>query len=328
MFDPAKQWKGILLSIVIGSIAIVITPFVPGMNEILMGLILGIIISNVISIPSSFNEGIGFTGSKLLEISVLFLAFSINISHVANVGWTSFVIVAIAVFSVLLLTLFLAKRFQCPGSTGWLIGFGTAICGSSAIAALAPTVAKNKEDVGIAIAVVNLLGTLGMIAFPFLYQRLNIDEHLISLLVGGSLHSVGNVAGAGYSISESIGQSAITIKLARVALLSPGLIYMNFMLNRNEDTHWSKHFRLPWYLWSFIAISLLVSFVPIPENLIKELEQVGKIILTIAMVAIGLKVKFKTLFQSGQRGIIFGTVIFLLMILILFTSDFLLNRLS
>ena len=69
MFDPAKQWKGILLSIVIGSIAIVITPFVPGMNEILMGLILGIIISNVISIPSSFNEGIGFTGSKLLEIS-------------------------------------------------------------------------------------------------------------------------------------------------------------------------------------------------------------------------------------------------------------------
>lgn len=319
MINIHSQGKGILLSVLLGLFAWVLAPFIPKMNEVLLGLILGILVSNLIKIPASFQNGISFTGSKLLELSILFLAFSINLSHIADLGWQTFIVVLVVVFAVLLLTLWLSKKMNCPGSTGWLIGFGTAICGSSAIAALAPSVSKNKEDVGIAMAVINLFGIIGMIAFPAILSLVGLTVHEMGLMIGGTLHSVGNVAGAGYAMDKEIGEAAITVKLARVALLSPALIFFNYIHQQGTVKNWKEHFKLPWYLWAFIGISVLVSFIPLPAEVIKALETIGKAILTVAMAAIGLKVKFSTLYQSGKKGLLFGLLIFVLQILLVLT---------
>lgn len=316
MINIHSQGKGILLSVLLGAVAWVLAPFIPKMNEVLLGLILGILVSNLIKIPASFNDGISFTGSKLLELSILFLAFSINLSHIADLGWQTFMVVLVVVFAVLLFTLWLSKKMNCPGSTGWLVGFGTAICGSSAIAALAPSVSKNKEDVGIAMAVINLFGIIGMIAFPAILPLIGWTVHEMGLMIGGTLHSVGNVAGAGYAMDKEIGEAAITVKLARVALLSPALIFFNYIHQQGTVKNWKEHFKLPWYLWAFIGISVLVSFISLPGEIINTLEKIGKAILTVAMAAIGLKVKFGTLYQSGKKGMLFGLLIFVLQILL------------
>ncbi len=316
MINIHSQGKGILLSVLLGVVAWVLAPFIPKMNEVLLGLILGILVSNLIKIPASFQDGISFTGSKLLELSILFLAFSINLSHIADLGWQTFIVVLVVVFAVLLLTLWLSKKMNCPGSTGWLIGFGTAICGSSAIAALAPSVSKNKEDVGIAMAVINLFGIIGMIAFPAILPLVDWTVHEMGLMIGGTLHSVGNVAGAGYAMDEEIGEAAITVKLARVALLSPALIFFNYFQQQGAVKNWKEHFKLPWYLWAFISISVLVSFISLPNEVLRNLESIGKAILTVAMAAIGLKVKFSKLYQSGKKGLLFGLLIFVLQILL------------
>ncbi len=308
--------NGIMLSLLLGALAWFVAPFIPKMNEILLGLMLGILVSNLVKIPSSFNDGISFTGSKLLEISILFLAFSINLIHIADLGWQTFLVVLVVVFTILLLTLWLSKKMNCPGSTGWLIGFGTAICGSSAIAALAPSVAKNKEDVGIAMAVINLFGIVGMITFPAMLPLIDWSVHEMGLIIGGTLHSVGNVAGAGYAMSKEVGEAAITIKLARVALLSPALIFFNFIHQQRTLKNWKEYFKLPWYLWVFIGISVLGAFIPLPAEIIIALETIGKAVLTAAMAAIGLKVKFRTLYQSGKKGMLFGLLIFVLQILL------------
>lgn len=311
MIHLKSQGKGIALSFLLGVAAWFLAPFIPNMNEILLGLILGILVSNLVIIPSAFNDGIAFTGSKLLEISILFLAFSINLSHIADLGWQTFLVVLVVVFAILLLTMWLSKKLKCPGSTGWLIGFGTAICGSSAIAALAPSVAKNKEDIGIAMAVVNLVGIVGMIAFPAILPLVDWSVLDMGLIIGGTLHSVGNVAGAGYAMSKEVGEAAIMVKLSRVALLSPALIFFNYVHQQGTVKNWKEHFKLPWYLWAFTGISVLVSFIPLPTEIIKVLETIGKAVLTIAMVAIGLKVKFSTLYQSGKKGMQFGLLIFI-----------------
>lgn len=315
MINIHSQGKGILLSVLLAAVAWVLAPFIPKMNEVLLGLILGILVSNLIKIPTSFNDGISFTGSKLLELSILFLAFSINLRHIADLGWQIFMVVLIVVFAVLLLTLWLSKKMNCPGSIGWLVGFGTAICGSSAIAALAPSVSKNKEDVGIAMAVINLFGIIGMIAFPAILPLIGWTVQEMGLMIGGTLHSVGNVAGAGYAMDKEVGEAAITVKLARVALLSPALIFFNYIHQQGTVKKWKEHFKLPWYLWAFIGISVLVSFIPMPSEVIKNFETIGKGTLTVAMAAIGLKVKFSTLYQSGKKGMMFGLLIFVLQIL-------------
>lgn len=312
-----KEYRGILLATAIGLIGYFTSAYLPfSFNSILLALLIGIVVGNVLKIPETFQSGISFTSSKLLEFSILFLAFSINYTHIADLGALSFSIIAVMVLIMLIITYYLAIKIKCPGSTGWLIGFGTVICGSSAIAALAPGITKNKEDVGIAMAVVNLFGSIGMVVMPFVLMKMDLNTTQMGLLLGGTLHSVGNVAGSGYTISNEVGEAAITFKLARVALLSPALIFFNFLVNKNKVKNWKEHFSLPWYLWSFIGITVLSSLVSFPSVFLDIMETTGKIILTIAMAAIGLKVSFRKLYQSGQKGIVFGLMIFAVQILL------------
>lgn len=317
MLEFKSKIYGILFTAVLTVVVILLAPYIPYVNGIILGFIVGIIIGNVFKMPELIKPGVKFTSSKFLELSILFLAFGVNYTNIVALGWERFLIIVVVVVLVLLATLFLSKKLNCPSSVGWLVGFGTAICGSSAIAALAPSVKKNPEDVGVAMAVVNLFGSVGMIAIPLIVIPMGLEKLDVSMLLGGSLHSVGNVAGAGYGMEKEIGNMAVTVKLARVALLSPALIFFNFMVSDNKTKHWSQHLKLPWYLWGFILITILVSVVNIPTDLISSMESVGKVILTIAMLAIGLSVSFKDLIQSGKKGLVFGALIFAVHLIIL-----------
>lgn len=307
---------GLLLATALGLSGHFLAAYTPAwLNGILLALFLGMVVGNVVKLPGAVLPGVGFTSSKLLELSVLFLAFSIDYGHIAALGAGSFTIVVVMVLSMVLITFHLARRVKCPGSTGWLVGFGTAICGSSAIAALAPRVAKDKEDVGIAMAVVNLFGSVGMIVLPLLLAKFDLSTTQLGLLIGGTLHSVGNVVGAGYAVSDAAGEAATTIKLARVALLSPALILFNYLVvrstaDRGDAQGWREHLRLPWYLWGFIAITVFTSFVPVPPAFTAAMDLAGKLALTIALAAIGLKVSFAQLFRSGRKGLGFGLIVF------------------
>ncbi len=309
--------KGILLSLLIGLSAYFISLTDSFFNSILLGLIMGMAIGNMIRIPGPYQAGITFTSGKLLEFSLLFLAFGISYTSIAKIGWMSFIFVMLTILIVLLLTISFSQKLKFKDSTCYLIGFGTSICGSSAIAAVSSSVTKNKEDIGISLAVVNLLGAIGMISLPLLFNYLPISDLKSGFMIGASLHSVGNVAGAGYAMGNEIGQTAITIKLARVALLSPALIFFRYMINKNSVSHWKEHFKLPWYVWSFIGISILTSIFNIPKQFIDISETTGKIILTVAMSAIGLKVSFRTLYQSGKKALLLGIIIFAIQILLL-----------
>ena len=318
------MYKGILFSVFVGLLSVLLEKFMPpAFNGILIALLFGMLLGNLLKLPVALESGINYTSSKMLELSILFLAVGINYTDIAALGVQPFAGVAVVVFAVIFLSFFLSKRFNCPGNTGILVGFGTAICGSSAIAALAPSLQKqNKEDVAIAMAVVNLLGTLGMLFLPWALLQIDwpssdVASSAIGYLVGGSLHSVGNVAGAGFAIGKSSGDVAITVKLARVALLTPGLIFMTYLTQRNAEGSWKRYFKLPWYLIGFIIVTFVVSVVDVPKTALKDVEYVGKVILTIAMAAIGLKVSFKKLLQAGSRGLRFGVVMFALQLSLL-----------
>jgi uncharacterized integral membrane protein (TIGR00698 family) len=312
--------RGFVFSLTLAFIAVLVAQLLPFLNSIMVGLLLGIVVGNLFALPAKYHAGISFTGSKTLEIAVVLFAFGINYTHMAELGWQRFLAVVLVVFAVLLLTVYLSKKFNCPSSVGWLVGFGTAICGSSAIAALAPSVAKNKEDVGVAMAVVNLYGTLGMLVLPLVAAGLSLSNEDISMLLGGTLHAVGNVAGAGYAMSQDIGDQSLTIKLARVALLTPGLIFFNFITQRKAGKSIQSYFVLPWYLWGFLIITILISVIHLPAEVIKFFSEAGKYLLTLAMVAIGLKVSFASLLQSGKRGLMFGLIIFLVQVVLLMLS--------
>lgn len=309
-------WPGLLFTLATGLIIFLVSPYIGGVNSVMLGLIVGVIAGNVITIPSQFEKGVSYSSSRVLEMSIIFLAFSISFQHIYALGWQNFLLVVLTILGVLILTVFMANRFNCPDTTGWLVGFGTAICGSSAIAAVAPGISKGKEAPGIALAVVNLIGSMAMLILPFILVFFNVHDTDIGIILGATLHSVGNVAGAGYGLDTHIGDTAITIKLARVALLSPAVILFTFWVNKAEKKHWKEYLTLPYYLWAFMGVTILTSLIELPEAFLTWMSNLGKLTLTVAMLAIGLKVSFSKLYHSGKRALGFGVVIFAFQILI------------
>lgn len=307
-----NKGKGILLATIVGLIAHFSAEYVPGVNGVILAFLLAVVIGNIINIPSYFKAGISYSSSTLLEYAIIFLAFSISFQSIAALGLSKFLFIILIIIITLLATILLAKKMKSKDSTAWLVGFGTAICGSSAIAAVTPMISKNKEDAGIAIAVVNLLGSVGMIALPFLLQFWITDANDLGFVLGASLQSVGNVAGAGAAISPEVRDAALIVKLSRVALLTPAVILFSYLVNKNAVQSEGKKvsFNLPYYLWIFAAITVINSVFVIPEDILNQLKFIGKILLTISMAAIGLKVSFKTLWQSGKMAIGFGSIIF------------------
>ena len=300
--------KGIFLAISIALAAILIANW-SGVNSILISLIIGVIVGNTLSLSDTFDPGIKVVSGLFLEIAIVLMAFGIDYGSFLKLGWQTILIIIITIVIVLWATLFLSKKMSCPSSAGLLVGFGTAICGSAAIAALAPSVSRDKSDMGIAMAVVNLYGLLGMIIIPFLTTDWLTDAQN-SLLLGASLHSVGNVAGAGFAMSESIGEMAVTIKLGRVAMLTPALLIFGYFTSTTNDSGIKTKLRLPWYLVTFIAVSMLGSFINFSPDVLSYTKHGSNILLAIAMAGIGLKVSFKTLLSSGKKGLVFGAILF------------------
>jgi len=306
-----------ILGVILPSIAIyAIADYIPALNSVMLGLLIGIIIGNIFTIPAEINSGLKYAGSKLLEVSIVMLAFGISASSLTAMGLPYLIKTIIGVILVLITAIFLHKLLNCKGSTGLLTGFGTAICGSSAIAAASPFISEDKEDAGIAIAVVNLIGALGTFILPVALTYIELDDHQKGFVIGGTLHAVGNVAGAGYAMNDLIGDTAISIKMVRVALLSPMVILYGYFANRQKGTNKKASFKLPIYLWLFLGITVLTFFVEFPESIVHYLKIAGKIFLTAAMLAIGLRLGLKKLFQAGKSAFMYGIILFVIQLVI------------
>lgn len=304
------KFRSYLWAFLPGTIVFLLSENFSFFNPILGGLILGILMGNFIRLPQETQGIVHKSGNRFLEFSVIFLAFGINYLHITKLGWEGLAFVFSLIIFIILLTFFWSKT-----PMNWMIGFGTAICGTSAIAALTPILKGEKKDAGVAMAVVNLFGMIGMILFPLILVKMNLKPLYAAWLIGGSLHSVGNVAGSGYMVSDTVGELSVTIKMVRVSLLSFGLIFFNFLTQRQAHLSWKKYFKLPWYIWGFLVITVLVSLVSVPEYLAEIIDLTGKLFLTLALTNIGLQIRFKDLIQSGKKGLAFGLGIWICQLL-------------
>jgi uncharacterized integral membrane protein (TIGR00698 family) len=306
------------IAVLVGVLSYLAASIIGGLSAVMMALFIGILLGNIGKLPKKISPGISWSSSNLLELSIIFLGFEVSFQHISKLGSTAFLGIAFMIVLLLIATKWLSKRLRCPGQTALLIGFGTAICGSSAIAAAAPRIAADKSDAGIAIAVVNFIGALGMIVLPAALPLILESQLKLGFFTGASLHAVGNVAGAAFAMSDESGEYALTVKLARVALLSPALIIYGFILREQKEGEgpWYKQLALPLYLWLFIAASVISSLNWLPDSWLNTFHTIGKILLSAAMFAIGLKLSVKKLYSEGRNAIGFGLIIFAVQLVI------------
>ena len=205
-------------------------------------------------------------------------------------------------------------------SFGVLTGGSVGICGASAAMAISTVIPSHKDherNTTFIVLTVTALSTVAMVIYPILSVSLDLDKFEAGVFLGGTIHDVAQVVGAGYSISEETGDTATIVKLFRVALLMPivvgiGLAF-TFASSRNENKLSDTKKIIPWFLIAFCMFVLINSYVPGFETLKTTLTDIARWCLVTAISALGIKTSIQSIMKMGFKpfSIIFAETIFI-----------------
>lgn len=301
------------LSFVVGivSLATILANYLPQMGVIFLAILLGFLSSNFIPLPSAIDQGVSFAEKKLLSLAIILMGFSLNFVSLFKLGWQVLVLLMVLVFLTITMSRILGQWLGLSRSTSIMLGFGNAICGSSAIASSAPLITKNKAEIAVVICVVNLLGSLGLFFLPSIIKVLGMSDYAAGVLIGGSLQAVGQVVGAGYAVNNNVGELSLLVKMARICLLVPALFILSSSSRQRSDVSFaSMWLQIPNYLYGFVFCGVLASLDVFPQSFLLSVKSTSNALLMMAMAAIGTKINLRDLLQQGASALSLGILIF------------------
>lgn len=302
---------GILVSVVVALAAMSLAEHYRA-SAMLFALLLGMAM-NFLSTEGRCVTGIQFTASTLLRWGVALLGVRITLSQVTALGAWPIVMVVLSVALTMGFGVVLARLLGYRNRFGVLTGGAVAICGASAamaIAAIMPTDAKDqvKERATIFTVIgVSTLSTFAMVVYPLLVSALGLNHEHAGIFLGGSIHDVAQVVGAGYGMAKEAGDVATIVKLLRVAMLLPvilviALSYRKLHIAGPEGA--PKPPLLPWFVVVFALLVAINSAGWIPAALRHVLQTLSTWLLVLAMSAIGMKSHMKDFAAVGLKPIV------------------------
>ncbi|MDP3747666.1 MAG: putative sulfate exporter family transporter [Phenylobacterium sp.] len=250
-------------------------------------------------------RGVEFASRTVLRTGVALLGARITIEQIMSLGWTPIVMVVVGVTTTLGLGLVLGRLLRLGPSFGLLSGGSVGICGASAALAIASILPKTKEserDVILVVVVVTTLSTVAMIVYPVLVSALGLGEVRAGLFLGGTIHDVAQVVGAGYMVSQVTGDTATYVKLLRVALLLPVVFAIAAVMARRR-VGGPTAAPLPGFLIGFALLVALNSLGVLPKAASDLAGEASRWCLVVAISALGIKTSFKAVLQAGWRPV-------------------------
>jgi uncharacterized integral membrane protein (TIGR00698 family) len=250
--------------------------------------------------------GIEFSSKAVLRVGVALLGARITAHQILELGAMPIATVVIAIASTIALGAFAAGRFGLGRSFGVLSGGAVAICGASAalaIASVLPRTSASERDTILTVVTVTLLSTIAMIAYPLLSTALGFDHVHAGIFLGGTIHDVAQVVGAGYSISPETGDVATYVKLLRVSMLLPVVFVIAFVVGRGAKGGQRAKVSLPLFLVAFAALVALNSLGLLPKFATDLANDASRWALVTAIAALGMKTSFKDLAKVGWKPI-------------------------
>jgi uncharacterized integral membrane protein (TIGR00698 family) len=319
---------GIALSGAVAVAASVAAPYVARLlpiPAIVIALIIGIALNALASRPA-FGPGISFCVKTLLRWAVALLGLRIALGEIVALGFTTALIVVIAMAATLAAGIRLARVFGQNDYYGALAGAGTAVCGASATLATASMLPdyKGKEaDTVFVVVAVNALSTVAMILYPLICLWLGFTSQATGVMLGGTIHDVAQVVGAGYAVSEPVGNTAIIVKLFRVLLLLPVALGVGYWFAQAHATTGRARPPAPVFAFVFLALCIVNSVVPGIAALLPLYAPVKSWLLEFstwgllfAIAALGLGTSVRAIGALGWRHVatVTGTTLVILVV--------------
>ena len=310
---------GIILCSLIGFLALWLSVYIP-IGSITLAIILGIIIGNALNLGAHFKSGINYSEKYLLSIAIALLGIQLNFSILRELGYTTILMIVFTMGVTIFSSLIFAKWFGFDRRFSLLLGLGNGICGSSAIAATKDIVGANDEQVGLSIAIVNFLGTIGIFLLPFIgHYLLHLSDLNAGVLIGNTLQAVGQVLAASFSVSQPTGEAATIVKMVRILLLAPVILILIFVFSRvNMKTNEGIKvaYRIPLFVVGFFSFSLIQTFGLLNQEQVNVVSTMSHYALIVAMSGIGLKIAFDGIIKNGKKALLIAATIFGLQIII------------
>ena len=322
-----KAMPGVLVALTVAMAAMFLGARY-GAPVMLFALLLGMAF-HFLSVEGRCVVGIEIAAKRILRIGVALLGARITADQIVGLGAAPVAAVVAAVVLTIFVGIVASRLLRQGAAFGVLTGGATAICGASAALALSSVLPKHKNqerDTIFAVIGVTTLSTVAMVAYPFLTAGLGFDDRAAGLLIGGTIHDVAQVVGAGYAVSGEAGDVATFTKLLRVALLVPAVLAVAWVYRAELRAEGGKaQLPLPGFLFGFVALVALNSAGLIPEPLRLLLVELSGWCLVAAVAALGMKTSVTALRQVGGRAIgllvtqtllILGIVLGLLLLLV------------
>jgi len=251
--------------------------------------------------------GIDFASRTVLRVGVALLGARITASQMVSLGVVPVLTVIAGVVTTIGLGALLAWRLRLTTTFGVLSGGSVAICGASAALAIVSVLPRNDQserDTILTVVLVTALSTIAMVLYPVLTSALALDHVHAGIFLGGTIHDVAQVVGAGYMISAKTGDTATIVKLLRVAMLLPVVVSISvFTAQRSPGNFRQLAKAMPLFLLGFVFLVALNSLVAVPTVVTVAAGDVSRWCLATAIAALGMKTSFKELFTAGWRPV-------------------------
>jgi uncharacterized integral membrane protein (TIGR00698 family) len=275
------------------------------LEALVIALLLGAVVRNVGLGLDRFEPGAAYAGKQVLEVAVVLLGASVDAAALAATGPRLALVILLGVTSVLVLG-FLVGRFLGLGPRlAFLVATGNAVCGNSAIAAVAPVIKADRHEVASSIALTAILGVLLVLTLPLLIPLAGLSHYQYGVVAGMGVYAVPQVLAAAFPVSDLSGEIATTVKLGRVMLLGPLVLVVGLVMSlRGQRTErarlrWST--ALPWFVLGFLLLAVLRNVGLVPDLVALPLRALGAWLTILAMAGLGLGVRLATVRTAGLR---------------------------
>jgi uncharacterized integral membrane protein (TIGR00698 family) len=330
-----KNLLVIIMCLIFAILSQILSKYIGG-SYMLYALFIGILLSSLLYNEKT-KQGVDYTGKKILRIGVALLGARITFNEMSILGFDVLFALVLSVFVTIFFGIVVARLIGLDSRIGTISGGAVAICGASAAMAVSSIFPHNKrieKQTLFVIVAVNILSTIAMVLYPLIIKYMEYNSLQAGVFLGGSIHDVAQVVGAGLSISEKVGDIATITKLFRVAMLLPVVFLLAIIMalvlkNKSQDNEINTQTPLPTFLIVFIILVgfnsfdlLLFELPAINWQINTTLSFISKILLTMAVFALGLKTSFKDIFNIGYKYvllIILETIFIAILVLLIAT---------
>ena len=307
---------GILLCIAITIVAIVLQAVEVHfagqtyLEALVLAILLGVVIRTAWTPTKRFVPGIAFSAKLLLEVAVVMLGASVSVATVLALGPILLVGIASIVAIALGSSFIICRGLGLPLRMAILIACGNSICGNSAIAAVAPVIGADGDDIAASISFTAVLGVVVVLTLPLLVPILQLSLTQYGVLAGLTVYAVPQVLAATLPIGALSNQVGTVIKLVRVLMLGPVVLGLSLLardlradprLDRANRRRPDVHELVPWFITGFLLVLIVRSLGLIPQSVLPTVTHVAAILTTISMAALGLGVDVRVVAKSGVR---------------------------